>query len=707
MDEEEKVEVPKYLRNIPPNAINHPIDRNIAWSFVLSVIFVAVAIVTGFPIVGLMIVLLPLAVIARQTTFKLCTCKKGTCNGQKLKLVSPADTFWLHDSDFNRYIGHCLFFFDSELTVSRIRDIVLVRVLNRRKDDGQKAFPRFTQRILRLSAGYCWCEDNDFNVENHIYEDDVKVRTKKQLRIRLSQLMMEPLPSHRPLWEIRLVRDYGGNSDTVLIVRVHQAVSDGISLIKILTNCLSDTQQPIRMKPRFGGTTFPLNVFRALVVGPLTFIMWLIFTKRDYNFFSRGEPCSKRRVVAWSRDIRLSKVLRIKQVTRSCLNDILLTATTGAVREYCRKHGPCNPPDVTVSLPVDLSYEPSAVESIPEMGNKIAIVNTCLPTNKEGVIPRLWEVRHYMEELKTSADPVVMYGAIYFLIKLLPHVLSHWLLGLISRKATVNYSNLPGPSEFIVLGSRKLKKFCYWMACNPNVPVSFSLLTYGGNLTVAVSADQTIVTTPKDLIKNFIAEINKLAHLLAKRRIPGEQRRRSSYTSERRQEEIIKPPMQQLQQKLNLVQEELHEVGQKFDMLNRLDSSVIIEYKGVPISRSALYWKLEELKEEFSELLAEMRRRKSLADGIIINIEDEDMDGEVRRPRRRALSTSGRRASFSTIASTVSTARPLTTPTMTHHSSFLSPSRLDINYSPNNQHRNAQGRMARRASENLNRERIY
>ena len=27
-----------------------------------------------------------------------------------------------------------------------------------------------------------------------------------------------------------------------------------------------------------------------------------------------------------------------------------------------------------------------------------------------GAIPRLWEVRHLMEELKTSADTAVMYG---------------------------------------------------------------------------------------------------------------------------------------------------------------------------------------------------------------------------------------------------------------------------------------------------------
>lgn len=39
-------------------------------------------------------------------------------------------------------------------------------------------------------------------------------------------------------------------------------------------------------KPRFGGINFSLNICRAVVVGPLTFILWLwwAFTRRSYNY---------------------------------------------------------------------------------------------------------------------------------------------------------------------------------------------------------------------------------------------------------------------------------------------------------------------------------------------------------------------------------------------------------------------------------------
>lgn len=44
------------------------------------------------------------------------------------------------------------------------------------------------------------------------------------------------------------------------------------------------------------------------------------------------------------------------------------------------------------------------------------------------------------------------------------------------------------------------------------------------------------------IINFFFNQINRLSHLLARRRIPGEHRRRSHFTEERRLIEILNPP---------------------------------------------------------------------------------------------------------------------------------------------------------------------
>lgn len=59
-------------------------------------------------------------------------------------------------------------------------------------------------------------------------------------------------------------------------------------------------------------------------------------------------------VVSWSRPIAMSSVLRIKDVTRSTLNDLLLTGLAGALRHYLLSSGVANPGDMTATLLVDL-----------------------------------------------------------------------------------------------------------------------------------------------------------------------------------------------------------------------------------------------------------------------------------------------------------------------------------------------------------------
>lgn len=220
--------------------------------------------------------------------------------------------------------------------------------MNKTTQQGERAFPRFSQKVVPVCSGYCWVDDEEFSIESHIYDEQKDIHSAQNLEDHISTLMCEPLSMSRPLWEIRLIKDFGRCKDTVLIVRIHQAVSDAITLILILGNYLSDNQHILRLKTRFGSATYFLNLFRALFVAPLTFLGWLIFKPRDYNFFNRHQKPSSR-VVAWSHNIKYSKVLRIKQVMRCSLNDVFVSAVSGAVRAYFTKNGIRNPPNVTVS----------------------------------------------------------------------------------------------------------------------------------------------------------------------------------------------------------------------------------------------------------------------------------------------------------------------------------------------------------------------
>lgn len=653
---------PKHMRSAPIRILTHPVDRNLTWSFLASVAFVSLAAIVGLPVVLVLLSLLPVAVVLRHAGTSCASAREGVLCEDDKRFVSAIDTVWLHDSEFNFHIAHCVFFVEPGLTASLLGQLIAERILDKTNDEGKRIFRRFTRKVVPVVGGFTWVEDDRFRIEHHVLEDTRSLKDSHQLRHYLMALMSRGMNVNRPLWDLHVLPNFDKGRETVLVARVHQVISDGVSLMMLFCNHLCDPGPGLRLKPRFGGSSFPLNVFRALVVGPLTFLVtWLMLTKRDSNYLKRsGKALARQRVIAWTGSIRMSQVHRIKQITRSTFNDVLMTAMSGSLRNFFKKRGIVNPPDIKLCLAVDLRYEPASGEPTPELGTQLATALVRLPTNTEGAIPRLWEVRQVMEELKSSPDPVVMYGASQLLFTLLPYRLAHWFLGLWQRKPSAVLCNVPGPENHVVLGLSRVRSVVAWAGWTPDVPVAVTVTSYAGAFSVAVSAQVDVVPDPDEIVRDFARQLNHLSDLLSKRRIPGEHRRRSSYTAERRNQEIIKPPLHELQQKLHRVQEEIQRVRQQLDALQLEQGEPRAPQAPASPEQAALSIRLRELQEQFSELLLGIRRRKSLAtDGTLLDVEeDDDLDGGLRRPRRRALSVTVRRASLQAVAST---ARPLTT----------------------------------------------
>jgi len=67
-----------------------------------------------------------------------------------------------------------------------------------------------------------------------------------------------------------------------------------------------------------------------------------------------GPVLSGTKTVSWSRPLSMSSVLRLKDVTRSTLNDLLMAVATTCLRRYLVRSGVRHPKDVTATLLVDL-----------------------------------------------------------------------------------------------------------------------------------------------------------------------------------------------------------------------------------------------------------------------------------------------------------------------------------------------------------------
>lgn len=308
--------VPSYIsahfQNAPIQHLKHPLEENIFSSLFITLFAVAVAIIVGVPIlcvlgvivVGVVGVRYAIAILhglGSYTRF-ICSSRQHPSNSRSLppqifprdRLAFANDVRWLGKKRRSRCqsIIHTLLVFEGCMDVNTLRHLIQTRVLRAETPEGELAYPRLLQKLVCVTAGYLWELDVTFDIQNHVFSGPTHFKSEKQLQQYIGKLLTQELPLSRPLWEIRLFPSYyGSGKDTMAILRVHQCLADGMSLIRILSHSLADHQlMHVPQRPHFAGMSFGFNLLRSFIVGPLTIFLWWFTTFRDKNLFSVPLP---------------------------------------------------------------------------------------------------------------------------------------------------------------------------------------------------------------------------------------------------------------------------------------------------------------------------------------------------------------------------------------------------------------------------------
>ncbi|XP_054260812.1 uncharacterized protein LOC128985387 isoform X2 [Macrosteles quadrilineatus] len=367
---------------------------------------------------------------------------------------------------------------------------------------------------------------------------------------------------------------------------------------------------------------FYCKVLRSCVLGPLTVFLWLLLSARDCNLLTQRASWSGQMSVSWSADITLAKVTRVKQVTRSTVNCVLLSALAGALRILLQSCGVRQPPDLRVVLPVDLRTDS-------RLGNQMAPVVVSLPVGVEGAVPRLWSTRRALRTLRQSSDALIVYLATAALMTVLPaHSARSILSAFTEQKASLQFSSLIGPSAAVLVGGCPLRSVYSLLPAQTGLSVAVSVLTYADQVFVAVATDSSLQPAGDMILNHLQAQVELMYSLLKNRRVPGEAKTEAMLY---RFPDVTRSPVRELASRLTMVQGEV-------ERLSRSHSETSQETE-----------KLHRLRAEFSHLLRELRKRKSL--------EGEPWDVQW-RSRRRAMSCSFSRRPSMSVISLLSTVRP-------------------------------------------------
>ncbi len=455
--------------------------------------------------------------------------------------MSNADAAWLHmDRPTNLMVITSVMWFDRSLDGARIREVVSERLVKR--------YVRFRQRVVEsrvpLRAPH-WQDDADFDLERHLHHRALPAPGgDAELQELVGELMSMPLDRAKPLWDMYIVDGYRGGS--ALVSRMHHCIADGIALVRVMLS-LTDAQPdagiapvPPMAAPRRGAARELAHQVRAvadtathaagafahegieIAAHPRTEIAHLsdetardaralgklLLMSADADTVFKGKMRAGRRA-SWSRELDLDEIKAIGHASGATVNDVLVTALTGSLRDYLRRRSSLVD-EVRAIVPFNLRPLDRPLPST--LGNEFGLVFLRMPVGIAATRTRLLAVKREMDAIKHSAEGPMAF-AILGAMGLTPPEIEKLAVDVFAAKGSMVVTNVPGPQQPLYLAGGRLRGVLGWAPMSGSVAMSVSIFSYDGRVTVGVMSDAGLVPDPERIVRGFELQLRRLRRL--------------------------------------------------------------------------------------------------------------------------------------------------------------------------------------------------
>lgn len=440
--------------------------------------------------------------------------------------MSSFDAAWLGMEDpTNLMMVTGVMALDGTIDLKRLR-----LLLDRR----MAPFGRFHQRVVRprSRAGMLhWQDDTGFDIENHVSHVALPAPGgDRVLSDMVSELMSTPLDITKPLWHVHVIDGYRHGS--VVLVRVHHCIGDGIALVRVMLSLTDATATPApprrRVESRASSPVMewlPAAVARGVAagqglvanpkrVGDLARVGVhaayrlgrLIMLPPDPPTVFKG-ALGRRKRAAWSEVLPLDDFKLIGKAFGATVNDVLVATTSGALRRYLESRGESTKGlAIRASVPVNLR---PLDEAHHRLGNSFGLVFLSLPVGIVDPVRRLRAIKQEMDGLKRSPEALVAFGVLS-VMGFAPVEVEHAGLRFFGSKATAVLTNVPGPREPLFLAGRKLERVMFWVPQSGHLGLGISILSYDGGVMLGVATDEGLVPDPEGIVEAFKVEFGAL-----------------------------------------------------------------------------------------------------------------------------------------------------------------------------------------------------
>ncbi len=316
-----------------------------------------------------------------------------------------------------------------------------------------------------------WVEDKQLDLDYHVRRSALpSPGDERELGIVVSRLHGHQLDFHRPPWELHLVEGLE-HGRFALYVKVHHALVDGYSAMRVLVNSLS-TDAADRTRPMFFSIPPPARERRdeaaALqfpdllaavrgqigasrsVAGAVVKLVRERTRKSELVSPLQAPKCILNRRISRSRRFATQKLetARLRAIAKAAngtLNDVVLALSGASLRRYLVELGALPDAPLVAMVPVNVRPKDDAGG-----GNAVGAILASLATDVADAGERLDAViastRRAKEQLQGMPKAaIVQYSALLmspFMLQLIPGA-----PGRVRPAFNVVISNVPGPDE--------------------------------------------------------------------------------------------------------------------------------------------------------------------------------------------------------------------------------------------------------------------
>jgi WS/DGAT/MGAT family acyltransferase len=422
--------------------------------------------------------------------------------------------------------------------------------------------PRFRQRLAEPPVALTrpwWVDDPEFNLDYHLRRTALPwPGGEEQLKGLVARIFSQRLDRGKPLWEMYVVEGLEGDR-FALITKAHHALVDGISGVDLASVIMDTRPEPVPVGGAVaaferhpapsraelivrtvaqtartplslahyaaGAALYPQRLTRAAtkVAAALGAMGWELLNPAP-SVPLNGPIGPHRRFE--TRDLSFADVHRVKQHYEATINDVVLAASTGALRRWLTARGVRTEGlELRALVPVNLRSE----EERGLLGNRVALLRASLPVYAEDPEQRLLLVRDAMRRAKRSRQLMAAQTIVGLSDFALPTILAQASrLNFSTRLFNLIITNVPGPQIPLYLLGRELKMISPVAFLPRGHALSIAVFSYSGVISFGLLGDYDRMYDLKLVGEGLEESLSELKQPRQHARVDGHRRRPTS-----------------------------------------------------------------------------------------------------------------------------------------------------------------------------------